>query len=212
MLVVLDNEAPTPAFTVSARPEVHAVTKLSAAGSSDPDGDDASLTFAWDFDPSDGFQVEATGRDIQHTFASPGSHNVTLRVTDQFGGTADLTQEVLVDDGIFVTVDLLTEDPTVSSVIEGTARVTLWDGTGIHNMSVTIGVFYKPAPTSTSRLLHTFEVVTGEDGTIAFELPADTDLGNLVGDHFVTAFASTNQSLNGNMESSSDREDYFVGP
>jgi len=49
-------------------------------GSVDPDGD--PLTYAWDFDASNGIQVDATGPTPSHTFSAFGSYLVTLTVTD----------------------------------------------------------------------------------------------------------------------------------
>jgi PKD repeat protein len=46
----------------------------------DPNGDD--LTYHWDFNGSDGFQVEAEGVQVVNTFQLPGEYNVTLKVSD----------------------------------------------------------------------------------------------------------------------------------
>jgi PKD repeat protein len=53
---------------------------FSGAGSTDPDGD--ALTYAWDFDATNGIQVEATGVSPQHTYGAPGTYTVTLTVSD----------------------------------------------------------------------------------------------------------------------------------
>ena len=57
-------------------------------GSSDPDGD--PLTYAWDFDASDGITVNATGPNPVHVYSTSGTFTVTLSVTDN--GNGDPTQ------------------------------------------------------------------------------------------------------------------------
>jgi PKD domain-containing protein/VCBS repeat protein/cadherin-like protein/Big-like domain-containing protein len=49
-------------------------------GSSDPDGD--PLTYAWDFDASDGIGVDATGPTPMHAYVAAGTFTVTLTVRD----------------------------------------------------------------------------------------------------------------------------------
>lgn len=46
----------------------------------DPNGD--ALLYQWDFNSSDGFQVEAEGENVSHIFPIPGIFNVTLMVSD----------------------------------------------------------------------------------------------------------------------------------
>jgi hypothetical protein len=54
------------------------------SGSSDPDGN--PLTYAWDFDASDGIQVDAVGAMVSHVYGAFGSYVVTLCVTDNGDG------------------------------------------------------------------------------------------------------------------------------
>ena len=55
---------------------------MSAAASSDPDGD--ALTFAWDF----GDGTAGSGANVSHTYAQDGLYTVTVTVTDVLGLTA----------------------------------------------------------------------------------------------------------------------------
>lgn len=51
-----------------------------------PDGDTASLTYAWNFgDPASGASNTATGKTPSHTFSTRGDFVVTLVVTDKYG-------------------------------------------------------------------------------------------------------------------------------
>ncbi len=71
------NAPPVPVATGPDRPiAVGEVAKLSAAGSSDPDG--AILTWAWDF----GDGASGSGPEVQYAWAAPGVYPVTLTVTD----------------------------------------------------------------------------------------------------------------------------------
>jgi len=54
------------------------------SGSSDPDGN--PLTYAWDFDASDGLQVDAVGVMVSHAYAVDGLYTATLTVTDNGDG------------------------------------------------------------------------------------------------------------------------------
>jgi hypothetical protein len=66
---------------------------FSGAGSSDPDPGDA-LTFAWSF--SDG--GSASGADVTHTFAAPGTAGAGLKVRDPMGLEATTSATVTVAD------------------------------------------------------------------------------------------------------------------
>jgi PKD repeat protein len=54
----------------------------------------------WDF----GDGAKATGRDAQHTFAQPGVHTVTLKVTDKNGASAVAYTEVVTDRDVMQTI------------------------------------------------------------------------------------------------------------
>jgi len=81
------NRPPAASFTASAQ-DLAAV--FDASGSTDPDGSVAS--YAWAF----GDQTSGTGRTTAHTYATAGTYQVTLTVTDDLGATGTLTQPVTV--------------------------------------------------------------------------------------------------------------------
>ncbi len=58
---------------------------FNGSASSDPDGN--PLTYSWDFDASNGIQVDATGAMVSHPYAAAGSVTVTLTVTDNGNGS-----------------------------------------------------------------------------------------------------------------------------
>ncbi|MFQ6033579.1 MAG: DUF4384 domain-containing protein, partial [Candidatus Bipolaricaulia bacterium] len=87
------NRAPVASFTFSPYyPLVGQQVVFNASSSYDPDG---WLTgYRWDFD-SNG-TIDAWGRTVAHTFYTPGSHPVTLTVTDNQGASSSVTHAVSV--------------------------------------------------------------------------------------------------------------------
>ena len=72
--------------------------KFSAGTVLDPDlayGD--NITYQWDFDQSDGFQVEAEGATVIHDFDQAGDYVVTLRVIDSGNNSASATVRITVN-------------------------------------------------------------------------------------------------------------------
>jgi hypothetical protein len=61
-----------------------APVNFDGTASSDPDGD--PLTYAWDFDASDGITVDGIGASVSHAYVSSGAFTVTLTVTDNGNG------------------------------------------------------------------------------------------------------------------------------
>jgi hypothetical protein len=57
---------------------------FNGSGSSDPDGN--PLTYAWDFDASDGIGVDAVGVMASHAYPATGTFTVTLAVSDNGDG------------------------------------------------------------------------------------------------------------------------------
>ncbi len=105
---VTANIAPTAAFTNQADLDNNGQSipqsfTFDASGSTDTDGQ--VTTFAWNF--GDG-SADETGAVIQHVFPNPGEFTVTLKVTDNLGGTDDLVQ----------IIDATGTDPFISGTTE----------------------------------------------------------------------------------------------
>lgn len=85
------NQAPT---AVIGTPSVSALTvSLSGTGSSDPEG--GTLIYSWNF----GDGATASGATTSHTYASAGSYQVRLTVTDPQSASGQSTRTVTVSSG-----------------------------------------------------------------------------------------------------------------
>ncbi len=130
------NQPPVAAFASSTS---KLKVSVDASTSSDPDGTIAS--YAWDF----GDAATATGRTADHSYASSGTYQVTLTVTDNIGAVSRTSSPVTVQPnrppsaGFTVAVTNLTAafDAAASSDPDGTISTYSWDfgdaatGTGI---------------------------------------------------------------------------------
>ncbi|WP_131106019.1 PKD domain-containing protein [Ornithinimicrobium sufpigmenti] len=84
-----ENQPPVAVFTHTAE---DLAVSFDGSGSSDPDG--TITAYAWTF----GDGNTGTGVAPRHTYAEPGTFQVTLTVTDEDGATHDVTQPVTVDE------------------------------------------------------------------------------------------------------------------
>lgn len=75
-----------PAFTNDAIPFV-----ASAEGGA------STLKYTWDFDASDGIQVDAEGSSVSHIYTKPGKYKVTLTVSDIDGIKKPVTETIDLD-------------------------------------------------------------------------------------------------------------------
>lgn len=87
------SQSPIPRFVIRPGvPQTGETVDFDASGSSDPDG--SITTYEWDFDDDGSFEQTHSNPTAFYTFTSPGSHNVTLRVTDNAGLGNELTREI----------------------------------------------------------------------------------------------------------------------
>ena len=90
---IVGNIAPVADFTSVA-------TNLSVEftdASTDANGDDDIVAWAWDFDENDTAYEDETQGPVTYEFAAAGSYNVTLMVTDTYGETNSVTKEITVE-------------------------------------------------------------------------------------------------------------------
>ncbi|TQV87539.1 M14 family zinc carboxypeptidase [Aliikangiella coralliicola] len=103
---ISQNNSPTPEFT-------HQCTDLKcdfdASNSSDTDGN--IVSFEWDF--HDGNQ--GTGETISHTFGEAGDKNITLKITDNAGSSAEKSAQLTVSEPVVVTPPTPPTTPPASS-------------------------------------------------------------------------------------------------
>ncbi len=87
------NQPPIAAFTTTpAKPHINEPVTFDASASKDPDGTIAS--YEWDFNGDGVFDLKTTKPVVTHTYATSGTYNVTLRVTDNEGATTSITKPV----------------------------------------------------------------------------------------------------------------------
>jgi PKD repeat protein len=111
----ITNAPPTASFT--ANPESGTAplnVSFDASASADPNGQVAS--YAWNF----GDNQNGTGKTVQHSYANPGTYNVTLTVTDDAGATATAQKQI--------TVKTKPKNPNACT-ISGNARNNVLRGT-----------------------------------------------------------------------------------
>src|SRR5215207_6002015 len=77
------NNAPIASFTTAAPAQVGIPHDFNGAASRDDDPDGSITKYEWDWDDNGTYEDTATTPAMQHTFASPGSVTVRLRVTDE---------------------------------------------------------------------------------------------------------------------------------
>jgi PKD repeat protein len=155
------NLVPTAAFSSSAN---RLVASFDASQSSDGDGTIAS--YAWDF----GDGTTDTGVTPSHTYATAGTYQVTLKVTDNGGKTASVTKAVTVAENVSPTASFTSSannlavsfNGTGSTDPDGTISSYAWNfGDGSTGTGSTTSHTYAAAGTYTVQL-----TVTDNDGGV----------------------------------------------
>lgn len=146
---------------------------FSSAGSSDPEGQ--GLTYSWDFDASDGIQVDSTEANPTHTYGSDGTFTVTLTVSDGVSApgadtaTATVTQNaqpvaVVTAPASSVSVTVTIEGCS-SSDGNGDALTYTWDfadGSGIQVTTDPTCSVVHTFPTETADTTYTVTLVVND--------------------------------------------------
>jgi len=94
-----ENDRPEASLTLEPRtPYANRTATLSAAGSSDPDGD-ALVEYRWDIDAGEAFEADRVSTDprIDVTVEEPGAHTFAVEVADERGATDTASLTVTVD-------------------------------------------------------------------------------------------------------------------
>ncbi len=153
------SQTPIPDFTLTPGiPTTGTPVQFDASGSSDPDG--SITTYEWDFDEDGSF--EATGVTKTHVFSNAGTHNVTLRVTDNSGLSASKTEQIQVSGLEYVTGSLMT--------IVGNDEAVTFSVRNRHSVPIEIErVMIDPAPGSVDELSE-----SRSDHEIEIDSPSDS--------------------------------------
>lgn len=186
---MLANRPPT-APVVSA-PALLQAGQLAAfvASATDPDG--STVRFEWDFDASDGIQVQARGPSVATTYATMGTRTVTVKAIDFHGLSATSTVEVAVDDALRLTLALLEADPERVGLTERPLlRLVVRDDAGspVAGASLRIEVRHE-----TGIVTAGLDATTDAAGVALVRLPNDSGTTpgvNVPGRHVVAANAS----------------------
>ncbi|GAA1943682.1 PQQ-dependent sugar dehydrogenase [Nocardioides hwasunensis] len=89
------NRSPIPAITADpAAGRAPLTVSFSSKGTKDPDGNNKSLKYAWDFD-GDG-KVDSRKANPTHTYTKDGSYRASLRVSDKGGRSASADVDIIV--------------------------------------------------------------------------------------------------------------------
>jgi PKD repeat protein len=94
--------------------KVGTTVHFGAADSTDPDND--PLSYKWDFDSSNGIQVESSMIAPTHIYSQPGVYTVTLTVNDGKANSTDTVQVTVIADTV----------PTVELGADFSSEVNTW--------------------------------------------------------------------------------------
>ena len=162
-VTVVANQAPVAAFTVTVNN-----LDLTVDGTSSTDADGTVASYSWDF----GDGTTATGATPpKHTYATAGTRNVKLTVTDNAGGTNSLTQSV-------TTLNPpVNKAPTASFTATPTNLTVAVDGTASSDPDGTIASYAWDFGDGTSGTGSTASRTYGAAGTYTVKLTVTDDKG-----------------------------------
>ena len=135
--VTVSSAPPKPRFSYApTNPDPGVQVAFDASNSSDPDG--TVVTYRWDWDDDGTFENVTSSSTIDHTFAGPGTHNVTLEVVDNASATNTTSQSIVVGTQSPTAnftyspdspspSDTITFDASNSSDPDGTVSTFKWD-------------------------------------------------------------------------------------
>jgi PKD repeat protein len=156
------NTAPTATFTTK-------VTDLTAAfdGSRSADSDGTVTGYAWDF----GDGATGSGATATHAYGAPGTYQVTLRVTDDDGATAQHSAAVT------VTAPAPNVAPTAAFTTTAAGRSSAFDASGSTDRDGTVAGYAWDFGDGTTGTGRTATHVYPADGTYTVTLTVTDDDG-----------------------------------
>ena len=122
------NLTPTADFTAPTVVDAGDAVSFDASGSGDLDG--TVQHYLWDFDGNGIFDADTPSPAIVRTFPGNGTYTVKLRVTDDYGASADVTQSITVTGAPTASFAVLADSATAGSPVsfDGSASIDT-DGT-----------------------------------------------------------------------------------
>ncbi|MCL4205693.1 MAG: VCBS repeat-containing protein, partial [Pirellulaceae bacterium] len=96
VVVTVENAPPTIDSVTNNGPVEEGSPVTVTIHATDPAGDRDPLTYEWDFDNNSVYEVSSSDASAQHIFPDSGTYTVTVRVSDDDGGTATDTIVVTV--------------------------------------------------------------------------------------------------------------------
>jgi probable HAF family extracellular repeat protein len=128
-ITVKANTPPTASFTATPIRGLAPLTvAFNASASSDPDG--SIVSYAWTF----GDGATGSGSVTQHTYVTSGRFQVTLKVTDDRGGTGSATASSIVMSGMAAEWYSVTEIPSLDA--------TSVESAALNNLGMVTGTLY----------------------------------------------------------------------
>ena len=196
-VVVQENLAPVVVLDYPPHVEVGEQVVFRTTGSHDPDGG-PTLLYAWDFNDTDGIEVDRTSASVSWIFRNPGRHNVTLRVTDQ-DGIVTLVKIPLEVDDLYRLEIRMGHNTDFTRSWYATVGFKDWNFTGVGNHELEAWVTYDAGRAVTPEIWRG-NVTTRSDGWVTFTWPRDLTLVTVPGTHRLHVRGVVADSYLGNTE------------